>query len=82
MELKTNPPKRAMYDVRSLTGEACFALPGKPKPEEVNRRRPFAKRFQRSASTETHTTYGTTKPGKLSNTSRRSPGPQTERYVQ
>ena len=83
-ELKGNPPKRAMYDVRSLTGEASFALPGKPKPEETSRRKPFGftKRYQRSASADTHSTHSTApKQGRSTIASRQSPGPQTERNV-
>ena len=84
MDLKANPPKRAVYDVRSLTGEACFALPGKPKPEETSRRRPFgfSRRYQRTASTDVQSTHSTAKQGRLTPTSRHSPGPQTERNVQ
>lgn len=83
-ELKTNPPKRAMYDVRLLTGEASFALPGKPKPEETSRRKPFgfSKRYQRSTSTDTQTTLSTgPKQSRSTIVSRQSPSPQTERNV-
>ena len=83
-ELKGTPPRRAMYDVRSLTGEASFALPGKHKPEETSRRKPFGftKRYQRSASTDTHSTRSTSpRPNRSTIASRQSPGPQTERNV-
>ena len=84
-ELNSNPqPKRAMHDVRSLTGEASFALPGKPKPEETSRRKPFgfSKRYQRNASTDTQNTLSTApKQGRSTIASRQSPGPQTERNV-
>lgn len=73
-----------MYDVRSLTGEASFALPGKPKPEETSRRKPFgfSKRYQRSASTDTQNSLSTgPKQGRSTIASRQSPGPQTERNV-
>ena len=83
-DLKANPPNRAVYDVRSLTGEACFALPGKPKPEENSRRKQFgfSRRYQRSTSTDTHSTYSTARQGRSTTTSRQSPGPQTEKNVQ
>lgn len=73
-----------MYDMRLLTGEASFALPGKPKPEETSRRKPFgfSKRYQKSASIDTQNTHSTdAKHGRSTIASRQSPGPQTERNV-
>lgn len=32
-ELKSSPPRRAMFDMKSLLGDICFALPGNQKPE-------------------------------------------------
>lgn len=30
-EMQDSPPRRAMFDVRQLLGDVCFALPGKQK---------------------------------------------------
>ena len=47
VQLRDHPPRQAAFDVRQLTGDSCFALPGNPATSYSSRRKSL--NFRRSA---------------------------------